>query len=229
MITLIFDAGPVISLTMNNLTWLLEELKKSCQCAFYIPESIKYELIDRPIEGRRFKFEAMQTLVYLKNHVLEVYKGRIKQETNQLADLMNHLFNAKGKDIQLVHLGEVETVAVALKLNAEAIVADERTIRLLIEDPLALHRIMEGKLHTRIDINKKVLSELQSKFRNLKVIRSIELVTVAYEKGLLDKYLPYDLPNSKKELLTAALWAMKLSGCSVSQQEINDIISIEGL
>jgi len=229
MTIIIFDAGPIITLALNNLTWLLEEFKKRCNCQLIIPDSVKFELIDRPIEGKKYKFEAMQTLVYLKNHTLDVYKGRIRAETNQLAELMNSVFMAKGRNIQLVHLGEVETIAVALKLNADVIVVDERTVRLLIEAPKVLHKLMEHKLHTKIEINQAKLSLLQKKTASIKIIRSVEIVTRAYELGMLDKYLPYDMPDSKKELLTAALWAMKLKGCSITQEEIYEIASIEGL
>lgn len=229
MTIIIFDTGPIITLTLNNLTWLLEEFKRKCDCQMIVPDSVKFELIDRPIEGKKYKFEALQTLVYLKNHTLDVYKGRIRTETNQLADLMNSIFMAKGKNLQLVHLGEVETIAVALKLNADVIVVDERTVRLLIEAPKVLHKLMERKLHTKIDINLPNLSLLQKKTANIKIIRSVEIVTRAYELGMLDKYLPYDMPDSKKELLTAVLWAMKLNGCSITQEEIYEIASIEGL
>lgn len=229
MKTIVFDAGPIITLSMNNLMWLLETFKKRFAGEFYISESVRYEIIDRPIEGKKFKFEALQTLVYLKNHTLQVYKGRIRDETNQLAMLINSIFSARGNNLQIVHLGEVESLAIALKLDAEAIVVDERTIRLLVEAPMALHELLQRKLHTKIKINKSALEEFRRMARNVRIIRSIEIATRAYELGLLDRYLPYDLPDAKKELLTAVLWGMKLDGCSVSQKEIDDIVEIEGL
>ncbi len=229
MRSLVFDAGPIITLSMNNLLWLLEIFKKRFDGEFYISESVKYEVIDRPIEGKKFKFEALQTLVYVKNHTLQIYKGRIRDETNKLAKLINSLFSARGNDLQIVHLGEVESLAIVLKLDAETLVVDERTIRLLIEAPMALHELLQRKLHTKITINKPALEEFRRLTSNVQIIRSVEIATRAYELGLLDKYLPYDLPDAKKELLTAVLWGMKLDGCSISQKEIDDIVDIEGL
>ncbi len=60
----------------------------------------------------------------------------------------------------------------------------------------------------------------------MKLIRSVELVSVAYELGLLDKYL-VNVPNPKKTLLEAVLWGVKLNGCSVSEREIEEIVRIE--
>ncbi len=58
------------------------------------------------------------------------------------------------------------------------------------------------------------------------MIRSVELVSVAYELGLLNKYL-VDVPNPKKTLLEAVLWGVKLNGCSVSEREIAEIVRVE--
>jgi hypothetical protein len=58
---------------------------------------------------------------------------------------------------------------------------------------------------------------------HLKLIRSIELVTVAFEMGLLNQYL-VKIPNARRELLDSLLWAVKLNGCSVTDAEIKDIL-----
>ena len=55
----------------------------------------------------------------------------------------------------------------------------------------------------------------------------MELVTIAYEKGLLDNYLA-DVKEPRKTLLDSVLWGVKLNGCSVSRREIEQIIRMEG-
>ena len=45
---LFFDAGPVISLVMSRLAWLLPDLKKQFGGKFYITPAVKNELVDRP-------------------------------------------------------------------------------------------------------------------------------------------------------------------------------------
>ena len=60
MKSLIFDAGPIISLATNNLLWILEPLKNKFDGKFYLTDAVKRELVDRPLETKKFKFEAIQ-------------------------------------------------------------------------------------------------------------------------------------------------------------------------
>ena len=62
MKTIVFDSGPIISLAMKNLLWTLEPLKKEFGGEFYIPYGVKKELIDKPLQGKKYKFEALQVL-----------------------------------------------------------------------------------------------------------------------------------------------------------------------
>ena len=226
---LVFDAGPIISLATNSMLWVLKILKKRFDGEFYIPESIKYELIDRPIEGKKFKFEALHTLTYLRNRTLKVYKKHVREDTNKLAELINSIFRARGQYLAIVQLGEVETIAVALQIKADAVVIDERTMRLVIESPLVLQKILQKKMRTNIEINYKSLTQFNRLVKSLKVIRSVDIATRAFELGLFKNYIPHDMTAPKKELLTAILWALKLGGCSISQKEIDDVVSIESL
>jgi hypothetical protein len=62
------------------------------------------------------------------------------------------------------------------------------------------------------------------------VIRSTELVTIAYEKGLLDRLTENAkkiVPDINKAVLEGALWGVKLNGCSVKEDEITDILKME--
>ena len=84
-----------------------------------------------------------------------------------------------------------------------------------------LHELFERKLHTKIQINNRNLRELIDKFSGMTILRSCDLMTIAYEKQLFVKY------DFHEELLDALLWGLKLRGCSVSEQEIDEIIKIE--
>ena len=53
MKTLVFDAGPVISLDVTGLLWAIEPLKKRFNGKFYITNSVKKELVDRPFEIKK--------------------------------------------------------------------------------------------------------------------------------------------------------------------------------
>ena len=120
--------------------------------------------------------------------------------------------------MHIVDRGEVEALALVLRVQAAAYVVDERTMRLLIENPYTLRRILERKLHIKVDINKKLLKEFSEIVKGVKVIRSTELLIIAYEKGLLNKFVT--VGSTEIDLLDGLLWGLKLRGCSISSDEI---------
>lgn len=224
MKSLIFDTGPIITLTLNSLMWILEPLKKQFGGDFLIPEAVRKELIDRPLEINRFKFEALHTLYYMKKGAFSIYEGNDYMEiSDKILSLSNSMFSAKHQEIKICHAGEVEAVALAITLGSGAIVMEERTMRELIENPEKAHHHLEHKLHTRIKIHHGRLNELKQILSKVKVIRSSELIVMAFEMGILDKYLA-DGDNPKKDLINALLWAIKLNGCSISPDEINEVL-----
>ncbi|MBI2656373.1 hypothetical protein HYX03_01385 [Candidatus Woesearchaeota archaeon] len=51
-------------------------------------------------------------------------------------------------------------------------------------------------------------------------------MAIAYEHGLLDDYIT-KIPDARKNLLESVLWGVKLNGCAVSKDEIEQIVRIE--
>ena len=64
---LVFDTGPIISLAMNNLLWVLVKLKEKFSGDFYVTPGVKRECVDKPLLGKKFKFEAMRTLKLIED------------------------------------------------------------------------------------------------------------------------------------------------------------------
>ncbi|MBI2541499.1 hypothetical protein HYV80_02210 [Candidatus Woesearchaeota archaeon] len=227
MKSLIFDAGPVISLTMNNLLWILEPLKKKFGGKFYITEAVRKELIDRPLETKKFKFEAIQVEKLIENGILEIADNSvIREKTPMLLNTANEIFKAYKNNIQIVHFAEMSVIAAAVSLNADAIAIDEKTTRYLIENPKIVAEILKKTLHTPIAINESNLKEFNTMAENIKIIRSIELVAIAYEQGILNSFIT-KIPDARKSLLESVLWGVKLSGCAVSKEEIEQILRQE--
>ena len=227
---LVFDTGPIISFTLNNLLSTLEKLKENYGGRFVIPESVKNELVDDPLRTKKFMFEAIQIQRLISIGVLEVVEDTdTKQLTLELLRLANNSFAAKGKAVQIVQYGEMASIAAAKLLDAEALVMDERITRELVEHPKHLADLMEKRLHTTVTVNGQNVSLLQSYFSKTKIIRSIELVTVAFESGLLDRYVAAGeeqaIPEVRKKLLESVLWGLKMNGCAVSGKEIEQIIA----
>lgn len=224
---ILLDAGPVISLTTNNLLWLLEPLGKAAKTPFSIVSSVKRELVDRPLMTKKFKFESLQVARLIEQGVLKVLdKTEFKSKALQLLDLANKVFWAQNAPIQIVQMGEMETLAAAALQGTNKVVMDERITRSLIESPEQLHHLMEARLHTRLHVDTGRLEEFRTQVRHIQLIRSAELAAVAYEKGLLNQFI-VNIPNSKRELLESVLWGVKLSGCAISEQEINEIVQMQ--
>ena len=228
MKSIVFDTGPVISLTLNNLLWILEPLKNISNANFYITDSVKKELVDTPLnKTKRFKFEALQVLHYIENKTLEVVSNeQIYGETAKFLEIANNCFTAFGQSMRLVHEAEMSAIALYLQKKADAFVVDERTTRLLVENPKRLHNILNHNLNTKVSENKNRIREFQKLTKDVKIIRSVELVTIAYEKGMLNRYLA-NTPNPQQTLLESVLWGIKISGCAVSKKEIEQIIREE--
>jgi hypothetical protein len=86
---------------------------------------------------------------------------------------------------------------------------DERTTRMLCEKPENLKKLLQKKLHTRIDIKRQNLEY----FRGFQIIRSCELGYLIYKKGLTR--------IKDKQVLDAILYGLKFKGCSISTEEID--------
>ncbi len=216
---IIFDAGPVISLTMNGLLPVLEELKKDFDGEFVVTPAVKKEIIDRPLKIKKFKLEAMQVAELMKkgvftpsskvvsNQALHKEASRIlKQANNSLKSSKTH------ERIKLIQDGEASCMAFANLCGADnVIVIDERTTRIMIESPEGLRGLLEKKLSTPIVEVSNSLNE----FKPQKFIRSAELIYIAYKKGFLQE--------KTKEFLDAVLFALKFKGTAISSKEIEEI------
>lgn len=237
---LVFDAGPIISLALNNLLWTLKPLKEQFGGRFLISKPVLDELILTPLRIHRFEFEALQTLSLVKEGILEViaHDEELRKAAGVLMNLANDSFVYEGRSMKIVHEGEMSSLAIALKVKADAYVIDERNTRMLIESPLDLKNLLEKKLHTKIDVKRNSIAGFSSAAK-ISVLRSSELVLAAYKLGLLDKFVPDkeyarecagpDMTGSgpKRILLNSALWAVKLNGCAIPTYEIERVVKRE--
>lgn len=217
---LIFDAGPIINLALNGLTDILIQLKKIFNGKFIISNQVKYEIIDHPLKIREFRLSALRIKNLLDKRILEFPDSiNLKNSDieNKIKEVSNEINNAFKTDVSipLVHQGEISCIAISLLLSQKnidnAIVIDERTTRLVIEKPANLKKILEKKLHATVNLVEKGLSQ----FKNIKIIRTPELLYIAYKNKLLN--------IEKREDLDAYLYASKIKGVSISEEEIREI------
>ncbi|MFH0711531.1 MAG: hypothetical protein V1889_00205 [archaeon] len=222
---LIFDAGPIISLTMNGMLPVIEKLKLIFGGEFILTPRIKGEVIDKPMGIKKFKLEAIQVEDLISRGIFKmatdfVAPQKLNRETKRILKIVNGILRvtATGEKIKIVHDGEAECLAFANLCGDEnVVVIDERTTRMLVEAPGDLERMMERKLHMPLDANLKLLDNL----KNVKFIRSAELVYIAWKKGLVSF-------GKSKDLLDALLYGVKFKGCAISSNEIDEIVRFAG-
>ena len=230
---IIFDSSTLISFAMNGILDILRDLKKVFNGSFLITQDVKKEVVDIPMTITRFKLEALKIQHLLDEGVLEIYNEEgIQKRTKEILNIANSMFEGKDKNIKLVSAGEISCLALSEILSEKKILnvvaIDERTTRMLVENPEKLGSFLEKKMHTKIIYKKSPPGVLQGQkergnnfeiFKKFKIIRSAELVYIAYKKKLVK------MGNGK--LLDALLWAVKFKGCSISGDEIREIKRLE--
>lgn len=210
-----FDSSTLISLaTTCNLHWL-QQLKKAYGGEFYITQTVKAETIERGLNSLRFKYEAIRLKSLLESGVLKIYdENSISNEINNLMSLINNTYLIDGRPLNIVQIGEITALAGCLKEKADALAVDERTTRLVVENPAALQELFSKKLHTKVYVSKENLRSWEDLVsEKLTIIRSAELAMVAWKKNLLFE--------KSTNALAGILWALKFAGCAISENEID--------
>ena len=220
---LIFDSGPLINFSMNGLLYLLERLHEKFKGEFLITKEVKQEIIDNPKNIKRFELGALRLENLFKKKVIK-HADIDKKEVDELRVIRDNLmqtanstFRIKGKTLHLIDKGEAAAMALSIIMKKKTnfhvpLVVDERTTRMLCENPENLKKLLGEKLHSSIETNRKNYSD----FKDFKIIRSTEIAYVAFKKGLVELKDP--------KTLEAVLYGLKFNGCSISENEIREMI-----
>ena len=106
----IFDTGPLISLTMNGLLPVLEKLKENFNGEFIITPSVKQEVIDRPMKIKKYKFEAIKIKNLVDRKILKyssdfISNNVLEKETKKIMKLGNGVLRSQknGEKISIIH------------------------------------------------------------------------------------------------------------------------------
>ena len=211
------DASSLISLTGSCLDNLLPFFQEKFGIRFLIPKSIEYEAVTRPLsfKSKVHNFSALRIKDMIHDSVIEVVSENAEEETKSLMKLGNNIFYARGRPVRLMHMGETEMLVLANRLQVSSLLMDERTTRILVEDPISMKKHLQQEFRANIMVNKKHLMDFSSKVKNLDVIRSTELLYLAYENGFLRHF-----NDIEKQAAEAALYNLKYAGCAVSFNEL---------
>lgn len=218
MKSVVFDSGPLITFAINGILEIFPYLTERFDGVFYISNTVRKEILDDAFKTKKFAFEALRLGRLLKDDYIETFDTSVySEEIHLIKNLVNNIFSIKGTPLEIMNAGELDALVLAKNINADAFVVDERTTRLLIENPYRLHKLLEKKFQANVAIDKERLHEFERHFSTIKVIRSVELALVGLDFGFFKEYTSY---TSRKELVNALLWSFKLNGCAISEREI---------
>lgn len=218
---IIVDSGVLISLTSVCLDGILRFFSEKHNVRFLVPPSVVRECVEYPVDNRikKFLFSALKIKELIEDGVLIGLSDSSSKKASEFKKSANSCYFASGKPLELVGDGEAQVLASSVDLEIEHVLVDERTTRLLVESPLSLKAHLEKEFSVTIMVNKDNLRSISSTYSNLKLLRSCELVILAYEYGYFDHF-----EDLKKDALEAALFSIKYAGCSMSFDEINEYI-----
>ncbi|MGC9058472.1 MAG: hypothetical protein ACP5IJ_01425 [Candidatus Nanoarchaeia archaeon] len=213
-----FDSSTLISMALSCSLPLFEKLAKHFDGAFYITDSVYRETVERAMQSLKFRYEGYRIKSLIEAGLLKFYSEKnIKSKIQSDLDLLNRLFIIYGKPLNIVQIGEISAIAACAQETNSNLAVDERTARMLIENVDGLVRWLSEKFHARVEVNKNVLSTWQQISSKIPIcIRSAELAVAAWEAGMLESL----------DQLYGLLWALKFSGCAITENEINNYIKL---
>ena len=109
---IVFDAGALISLSMNGLLDELVKLKKIFNGSFLITKQVKNELVDKPLNIKRFELEALKAQKLIEDKILEeahnygIDDSLIETKTKEMMDIANGIFADKMGNVNIMQIGE---------------------------------------------------------------------------------------------------------------------------
>lgn len=213
------DSSALISLTDSCFIHALYFLKKKFKGSFILPPSVEYECVDHPAHMKMHAMHALRIKRAINEGILEVVPLSDSDEVQRIKWAANNIFNSNGTPLRILQDGEIEMLALADQAGVSNLLIDERTTRMLAEDPDSLHKHLEEEFHRPISVNDENLSEFARLTRNMKFFRSSELLLLAYEKGYFADY-----GELEHDAIEAALYKLKYAGCAVGFSEISEYV-----
>lgn len=219
------DSSSIIALTTSCYESIIPFLN-SKGIDFIIPPSVVDESVNHPltIKKRLYHTSALKIKRLIRDKKILIVETGEMPLTKKILELANSMFSVNGKYIHLVDLGEAAMIAMAKELGIKTLLMDERTTRMLIEAPFELKEHLSKELRTEVKINKTAMEEFESITKDMAVIRSAELVALAYEQGFFKAW-----KELEKEFVLSLLYKVKYNGCSLSFEELDEYKGYLGL
>jgi len=215
--SIVCDSSALISLTDSCFVHVIYFLKKKFGGKFIIPPSVEKECVEQPMHLKNYALHAIRLKRAISEGMIDVVETTDARASEEIRFMANNIFSVEGTPLRLVHAGESDVLSLALELGVDNILMDERTTRMLVEDPEALRQHLEHELGKQIGINEGNMSAFSRATRKLRFFRSTELLLLAHEKGYFADY-----GELEREAVEASLYKLKYSGCAIGFGEIGE-------
>jgi len=215
--SIVCDSSSLISLTDSCFIHVIYFLKKKYSGRFIIPPSVEKECVEQPMHIKNYALHAIRLKRAIAENMIDVVEAKSEPAAEEIKFIANSIFHAEGTPLRLLHAGEADVLSLALELGVDNILMDERTTRMLVEDPESLRQHLEHELGKQIGINEKSLSAFSRATRKIRFFRSTELILLAHELGYFADY-----GELEREAVEASLYKLKYSGCAIGFGEIGD-------
>jgi hypothetical protein len=227
-IDIVCDSSSVISLTSNCLLWIIGHLTEKLGQKFYISESVRKEITDVPFKCPKYKFKAIRVALAIRKGWLNPigYDPKLDAETNKILEYANSIFKLSkaNKKIEILHRGEAETLALVKRLGANIVIIDEKTTRLLLEDCDELFELIKKRSNSPVEMNLESRNKFAIMTKGINLLRSSEIVAFAFSRGFFDNFKSHSYDDSS--LIEGLLFGLKYNGCAISQEEIDEYLSM---
>jgi len=215
--SIVCDSSSLISLTDSCFVHVIYFLKKKYSGRFIIPLSVEKECVEQPMQIKNYALHAIRLKRAIAENMIDVMEAQAQPAAEKIRFMANSIFHVEGTPLRLLHTGEADVISLALELGVDNILMDERTTRMLVEDPESLRQHLEHELGRQIGINDESLSAFSRATRRLRFFRSTELLLLAHEKGYFADY-----GELEADAVEASLYKLKYSGCAIGFGEIGD-------
>jgi len=217
--SIVCDASSLISLTDSCFIHVIYFLKKKYRGRFITPPSVEKECVEQPMHMKNYALHAIRLKRAIAEEMIDVVEAKPEQKAEEIKFAANNLFYVAGTPIRLLHAGEADVISLALEIGVENLLMDERTARMLVEDPESLRQHLEHELGKPVTVNEENLSLFSRATKKLRFFRSSELILLAYEKGYFADY-----KELERDAVEASLYKLKYAGCAIGFGEIGEYV-----
>ncbi|MFA6489109.1 MAG: hypothetical protein WCT52_00335 [Candidatus Micrarchaeia archaeon] len=217
--SLVCDSSSLISITDSCFVHVFYFLKRKFKGSFLIPDSVEYECVERPMQMKMHALHAIRLKRAILDGAITLSPLSSSRESNEIKWIANNIFYASGTPLRLLHDGEADMLALAVETGVSNVLIDERTTRMLCEDPESLRKHLEDELSRPITVDEKNLSAFSRLTKGMRFFRSSELLLLAYEKGYFREY-----GELEQDAIEASLYRLKYAGCAVGMGEVEDYV-----